>query len=263
MKLYNTKEDLQKRVEEHYNHIENHYQLELFGVFLEGSQNYVNDLFFKDSDVDTIAVVIPSKEDLLLGRIMDNKQLSVGNGEFSKTYDVRTYLKMLKKSGINSQQSLYTEYYKVNEKYSHYYEKIVELREGISLNDKKRVLLNLMGLCTESLKVYKNKKEKSRENLLKLTANVFRMKATLDSLLAGNSFGSALKAFDEKELYAIRKGNKYPEEKYPEETLLTMVEEVNVYLKEESSKFSNPKSNSSAHEKLDQVFVHLLMATLQ
>lgn len=266
--MYKTKADLHQRVAEHYKHLEDVCEKnelgEVFGVFLEGSQNYVDELFFPDSDVDTVAVVMPSKRNLLLGNMLPSKEYKLENGELTKVYDAREFFKKLKKSGLNSQQTLYTEYFKVNEKYKPYYEQLVLMREEVSLLDKKRVLMNVYGLAFNQVKLLKNS-ERSHERYLKTFANVLRMEASMYALLENATFEKSLKALDENEVFAVRKTNKYSEEKYSHEELTAMMDTVVKDLKEKAEQFPVNKKGPDPKvlEKLEQVFCSLLMASME
>ena len=60
---YMTKKQVLNAVQKHF--LISEEQGEVFGVFLKGSQNYVDDKFHESSDVDTVAVLIPSFKILL------------------------------------------------------------------------------------------------------------------------------------------------------------------------------------------------------
>ena len=60
---YKSKEDVMKRVQEHYDAAVELYGERVLGVFLQGSWNYGDALCDEDSDVDTKSVVLPTFED--------------------------------------------------------------------------------------------------------------------------------------------------------------------------------------------------------
>lgn len=211
--MYKTKEDVQKRVEQHYVEAQKHG--EVFGVFLEGSHNYVDTLFSETSDVDTVAVFVPTKRDMLLGNLMKRQTVEMENGEHLEVYDVRDFYNLLKKSGINLQQTLFTEYFVVNEKYQEHYDKLVEVRERLARLSESRFLMAVMGMTNKNMKYLKKnnggedsdleKYEFSRKRL----ANVMRLKATMEKYLEGKDFSECLKSMDENELYEVRNTDKY------------------------------------------------------
>lgn len=83
----------------------------ILGIFLYGSQNYQCDL--KDSDVDTKAIYIPSKEEAIFDKPRV-KEYKLSNGEHCGLMDVRHFVDNLKKQNINFVEVLYTDYYWLN-----------------------------------------------------------------------------------------------------------------------------------------------------
>ena len=85
----------------------------VLGVFLYGSQNY--NLATENSDVDTVAIIVPTFSDLCL-RSPVSKELNI-DGEHCNVKDIREYMKMIRKQNINFTETLFTEYCWVNPKY--------------------------------------------------------------------------------------------------------------------------------------------------
>ncbi|MBQ5919289.1 MAG: nucleotidyltransferase domain-containing protein [Lachnospiraceae bacterium] len=80
---------------------------QLLGVFLYGSQNY--GLSTEDSDVDTIAIVLPNEYDLYFSRPL-TKELHLENGEHCVVKDIREILNEFKKQNVNFLEILVTDY---------------------------------------------------------------------------------------------------------------------------------------------------------
>ena len=74
---YKTKEDIVKRMQEHYAVLED-MGYEVVGLFLQGSQNY--NLGYEDSDVDTKAIILPTLDDIILNKALD----LISQGEYLK-----------------------------------------------------------------------------------------------------------------------------------------------------------------------------------
>ena len=85
----------------------------VLGVFLYGSQNY--NLATENSDVDTVAIIVPTFSDLCL-RSPISKELNIDE-EHCNVKDIREYMKMIRKQNINFTETLFTEYFLVNPKY--------------------------------------------------------------------------------------------------------------------------------------------------
>ena len=63
--LYTDAKAVQERVQQHYNRVVS-LGYEVVGVFLQGSWNY--GLGWEESDVDTKAIILPTFEEIALGR---------------------------------------------------------------------------------------------------------------------------------------------------------------------------------------------------
>lgn len=92
------------------------------GVFAQGSQNYGLDYF--GSDIDTKCMVLPSFEDIVLGKKMTSTTHIRKNEEHIDCKDIRVMFNTFKKQNINFLEILFTKYFVLNP----YYEKeILEL----------------------------------------------------------------------------------------------------------------------------------------
>ena len=102
------------RIAAHVNKVIKKYGKEnVLGVFLYGSQNY--NLATENSDVDTIAIIVPTFSDLCLWSPIST-ELNI-DGEHCIVKDIREYMKMIRKQNINFTETLFTEYFCVNPKY--------------------------------------------------------------------------------------------------------------------------------------------------
>ena len=87
----------------------------VFGVFLQGSQNY--NLDYDGSDIDTKVIVLPSFEDIVLNR----QPVSTTHVREDNTHidlkDIRLMWQCFKKQNINFLEILFTDFYIVNNQY--------------------------------------------------------------------------------------------------------------------------------------------------
>lgn len=148
---YITKESVQRRVEQHYNTAVS-LGYEVFGCFAQGSMNYGDELFDKDSDVDTKCLVIPSFYDISLNKKPVSLTHEMENGEHLDIKDIRLYLQLFKKQNINIVEILFTEFYKINPKYIDIMEKLWKNRELIARYDETRALNCMVGMIYEKQK---------------------------------------------------------------------------------------------------------------
>ena len=91
--------DISVALLEHYNKAKEKFpHTTILGVFLYGSQNY--NIATEESDVDTIAILIPSFEDLVLETPI-SKEIRFKNGEHCVAKDIREIVKQWKKQSLN------------------------------------------------------------------------------------------------------------------------------------------------------------------
>lgn len=88
---------------------------EVFGVYLQGSQNYKLD--YEGSDIDTKAIILPSFEDVVLNKKPVSTTIILESGEHLDVKDIRLMFENFRKQNINFLEILFTEYYVFNEKY--------------------------------------------------------------------------------------------------------------------------------------------------
>lgn len=88
----------------------------IVGIFLYGSQNY--NLDTKDSDIDVLAIVIPSFKDLCLGAGTISQEIILEDNTHILIKDLNSFRLELLKQNICRIEILFTEYYLINEKYA-------------------------------------------------------------------------------------------------------------------------------------------------
>lgn len=100
-----------KRLQEHYNHVQ-YLGYEIFGIYLQGSQNYKLDT--PQSDIDSKCIVIPTLDDIVSNRAPVSTTIVLPNNEHIDVKDIRVYFDTFKKQNINFVEILFTEYSIVN-----------------------------------------------------------------------------------------------------------------------------------------------------
>jgi len=101
-------------------------------VFLYGSQNYDLDIYTNEytSDIDAKAIIIPNLDDL----VYNSKPISfVKQTEFGQVdvKDIRTYIDTLVKANPAYVETLYTDYFVVDDKFTGEISKIMALRDDL------------------------------------------------------------------------------------------------------------------------------------
>ena len=84
---------------------------EVFGVFLQGSQNY--GLSYEGSDIDTKSIILPSFRDLCLNKKEFSTTHVRKNGSHLDIKDIRGMFACFLKSNINFLEIIFTDYYRI------------------------------------------------------------------------------------------------------------------------------------------------------
>lgn len=123
---------------------------EVFGVYLQGSQNY--HLAYENSDIDTKAIVLPSFDDIVFNRQPISTTLILETNEHLDVKDIRLMFQNFKKQNINFLEILFTEYYVVNPKYSDLAEYLRKNAERIAHYNPRQAVKTMKGMAMEKFK---------------------------------------------------------------------------------------------------------------
>lgn len=131
-------ERINKRVKEHYEYLEqyikdNKLECEIFGLFLQGSQNYNLDEYSDEymSDIDTKAIVVPSLKDIILNKTY-SATVVLPNNEHIDVKDIQTMIDMFKKQNTSYIELLFTDFFIINQKYLEEYKLLDGNKEQIA-----------------------------------------------------------------------------------------------------------------------------------
>ena len=103
---------------------------EVFGVFLQGSQNYRLD--YEGSDIDTKCIVIPTLKDIVLNKKPVSTTLILEDNSHIDVKDIRLMWECFRKQNINFLEILFTDYFNVPYKYGKYWFKMLDINEEIA-----------------------------------------------------------------------------------------------------------------------------------
>lgn len=123
---------------------------EVFGVYLQGSQNY--HLAYENSDIDTKAIVLPSFEDIVFNRNPISTTIILDSGEHLDVKDIRLMFQNFKKQNINFLEILFTEYYVINPDYSNLAQLLRESAEAIAHYNSRQAVKTMKGMAMEKFK---------------------------------------------------------------------------------------------------------------
>lgn len=122
----------------------------IFGVFLQGSQNY--GLAYEKSDIDTKAIVIPSFRDVVLAKKQVSTTRILENNEHIDIKDIRLMFHTILKQNINFVEVLFTEYYIVNPLFEAEFKTLMQYRERIARYDIGQAINCIKGMAYEKHK---------------------------------------------------------------------------------------------------------------
>ena len=207
----NKKQIINKRIEEHYNHIKNDY--EVVGIFLQGSQNYSLD--YEHSDIDTKAIVLPSFEDFCLNSKPVSKTLVLDNNEHIDVKDIRLMFDCFKKQNINFVEILFTEYKILNPKYEKLFENILINNEKIARYNNYQAVNCISGMAMEKFKALKHPYPATIEKIEKYgfdgkqIHHCLRLLEFIKRYLSGEKYSDCLISKQREYLLKVKKNEIY------------------------------------------------------
>lgn len=137
---------IEERLKHDYNYVRNQ-GYEVFGVFLQGSQNYKLD--YEGSDIDTKCIVLPSAEDVILNRQPVSTTLILEDNSHIDLKDIRLMWQCFKKQNINYLEILFTEFFFVPYEYYYYWMDMTSRREEIAHMDNYAAVNCIVGMILE------------------------------------------------------------------------------------------------------------------
>lgn len=251
--MYNTPNEILDRVTEHHNKV---VELGYHPIYtaLYGSQNY--NLATAESDIDTKSIVLPSFEDIVLGRPPVTTTHMFDNGEQCDIKDIREMVKCWRKQNINFLEILFTKYYAMNEVYKDELENLRYNKESVAHYNNYGFLSCARGMALEKQKAlmhpYPTIKWKIEEWGYdgKQLSHILRMKDFIERFFFGNeSYDSCLISKEDsrtKQLRAKRQEYKLSE-------AVTLAGETVLYINEMTEKYL------SGHEQVYNHFADMLL----
>lgn len=149
---------IREKLHEHYlEALEQGY--EIFGIFVQGSQNYGLDVYNEEywSDIDTKCIVLPSLDDIILNKKPTSTTYERENKEHIDFKDIRLMWECFKKQNVNFMEILFTDYYIVPEKYKKYWDKMREMAEEIAHAHPAQTVRTMSGMSMEKFKALEHR----------------------------------------------------------------------------------------------------------
>lgn len=194
----------------------------VFEVCLIGSQNY--GLASCESDIDTIAIVIPSIEDIIQNKCPISLEKKTKKG-ICKVKDIRMFSNELRKGNLNAIECLYTPYHMFNDAtdtvFKHDYR---VLRDGFV----SEIFINVIKCLRGHLYNLKRRVEKA-ERVNKSLAYVYLFEYYVDKLYHGYKFSDILFPDEETrtKIFNVKYGNDVYVYSFAIEKIESVIVEIN------------------------------------
>lgn len=199
-----------KELKQRINYLKEELNYEVAFIALQGSQNYGLDLYQNDytSDIDCIAVVLPSIDDFIDNRQPVSTTVILPNNEHIIIKDIRLYFDLLNKQNIQFTEILFTKYIIVNKKYKLLLRPLFANAEKIAKANKVNLFNCICGIALQRehalLQVYPNTQERFDKCGYdsKSLYHLIRLYQFETNLISGMSYKQSLSTFvdDYKEM---------------------------------------------------------------
>jgi hypothetical protein len=186
---------------------------EVFGVFLQGSQNYQLD--YEGSDIDTKCIVLPSAEDLILNKPPVSTTLVLEDNSHIDLKDIRLMWQCFKKQNVNYLEILFTEFFYVPFDYFYFWLDMCRIREDIAHIDNYAAVNCIVGMVLEKNAAlchpYPTLKDKIDKHGYdnKQLHHIIRCREFLDRYIGGTSYKECLIPQDREYLISVKADYKY------------------------------------------------------
>lgn len=185
---------------------------DVFGVFLQGSQNY--ELDYEGSDIDTKCIILPSAEDVILNKQAVSKTLILEDNSHIDLKDIRLMFECFRKQNVNYVEILFSDFYYVPDKYKHYWEALKSLAEDIVHAYPSQLLKTMSGMSMEKLKALKHPYPSLLDKIEKYgydpkqAHTIVRMNDFVHRYLMGLSFKDSMQpsSYIRKKLFDLKLG---------------------------------------------------------
>ena len=244
--------DIKVALQEHYDKVYDKVANEKFplppivlGVFLYGSQNY--NIATENSDVDTIAILIPTFEDLNIKKPV-SQEIHFENGEHCVIKDIREVVKQWKKQSLNYLEILFTDHFLIQREWAEDWDNLfVKNREDITHMDIDKTIKAVSAQAIHTLL--------QDETNYKKQANALRMYYFLSAFVEGKSYKECLTTSC-KEVLDIKEG-KTP---FPFKSTQSFIDAINKI--KEGNKNNFLYNNKEINSQLDKNLVNFVWRTI-
>lgn len=138
-------------------------------VSCQGSQNYNLDLYTDEytSDVDTVAMVLPSFDNFVKNDKLISETIILDNNEHIDVKDIRLLFELFKKQNIKYLEILFSPYKIVNKRYRKILDKLFSEKENIAHYDIDKLIRTTFGMQQEKYKAMEHPYEGLKDKIEK------------------------------------------------------------------------------------------------
>lgn len=149
---------IRAKLQEHYKEAQE-FGYEIFGIFVQGSQNYGLDIYNEEywSDIDTKCIVLPSLDDIILNKKPISTTYERKNKEHIDFKDIRLMWDCFTRQNVNFMEILFTDYYIVPDKYLPYWNQMREMAEEITHAHPAQTVRTMSGMSMEKYKALEHR----------------------------------------------------------------------------------------------------------
>lgn len=208
--------DREKRIRERLKHDYDYVRkqgYEVFGVFLQGSQNY--ELDYEGSDIDTKCIILPSAEDVILNKQPVSTTLILEDNSHIDLKDIRLMWQCFKKQNVNYLEILFTDFFYIPYDYYLYWMDMTGRREEIAHIDNYAAVNCIVGMVLEKnaalchpYPTLKDKIDKYGYDNKQLH-HIIRCREFLDRYIVGTKYADCLIPYDKEYLISVKANYRY------------------------------------------------------
>lgn len=233
---------------------------EVFGVFLQGSQNYQLD--YEGSDIDTKCIVLPSAEDVILNKPPVSTTLILEDNSHIDLKDIRLMWQCFRKQNINYLEILFTEFFYIPYDYYLDWMDMTARREDIAHMDNYLAINCIVGMILEKnaalchpYPTLKDKIDKYGYDNKQLH-HILRCQEFLDRYIAGVSYADCLISQNPKYLTEIKATYKF--DLNTAKALAKDTVEYAKFVKKSYLENHEHVTNTKMSEEIDSIMVSIL-----
>lgn len=199
------KQEIFKELKRRMNYLQDELGYEVLFIALQGSQNYNMAIYMPDykSDIDCMAVVLPSFDDFVGNKPAVSTTLVLDNNEHINIKDIRLYFELMYKQNPQFLELLFTDYKIVNKKYKQILEPLFKNAERIASYNKIKLYNAISGMAQEKFKALEHPYPSIVDKIDKYgydgkqLHHIIRLYQFLNNLINGMSFKQSLTYFED------------------------------------------------------------------